>query len=78
MQLVSWGSGPEPPRASPCCGRRGREMQAMAEVLSQGCRGSLGEEGASSSGRWQDPTGSSQAEQEPSASRRAEGRENTQ
>lgn len=50
----------------------------MAEVLSQGCRGSLGLEEASLSGRWQDPTSSSQAEQEPLASRRAEGRDNTE
>lgn len=49
-------------------------MQAMAEVLSQGCRGSLGSEGALS-GRWRDPTSSPQAEQEPLASRRAEGRD---
>lgn len=53
-------------------------MQATAEVLSRGGSGSLGVEGGSSSGGWQDPTSSSQAEQEPLASRRAAGRENTQ
>lgn len=52
-------------------------MQAMAEVLSRGCRGSVGVEWASLAGRWKDPTSFSQAEQEPLASRRTDGGKNT-
>lgn len=69
--LISKGSGSEVPRASSLRGR-GREMQVMTEVWSQGWAVSPGVGAADLSGRRKGTTSPPHAEQAPLISRRAE------